>query len=219
MLSWASGPMPLCVMPCAQPAFKIFHPLHGAAHSDGAAQLFGLCAGEAGNRHRHAQQLLLKERHAERALEHRFKRRMRIRDFLLALAAAHVRVHHLAHDGAGPNDGHLHHEIVEARGRIVRNRGHLRAALHLEHADRIRLAQRLVDERVFRQRGKVDLLFVVARDQLDGVLEHGHHAQAEQVHLDEAEVGAVFLVPLDHGAARHGSALDGDDAIEHARRR
>ena len=33
-----------------------------------AAQLLGLAAGEAGGGHRHAQELLLEERHAERAL-------------------------------------------------------------------------------------------------------------------------------------------------------
>jgi hypothetical protein len=48
------------------------------------------------------------------------------------------------------------------------------------------------------------------------VFEYGHHAEAEQVDLDEAHVGAVFLVPLDDGAAGHGGALEGDDAVEHA---
>ena len=203
----------------AQAAFEILHALHGAAHAHGAAQLLGLSAGEAGNGHSHAQKLLLKERHAERALEHRLQRRMRIRDGLAALTAAHIWMHHLAHDGAGANDGHLHHEIVKARGRVVRDRGHLRAALHLEHAHGVSLAQRVVDNRVLGQRGQVNLLAVVARNQFDAVLEHGHHAQAEQVHFDEAEVGAVFLVPLHNGAAGHGGALDGDDAVEHAQRR
>ena len=98
----------------------------------------------------------------------------------------------------------------------MRNRSHLRATLDLKHTDRIRLAKRLVNKRVFRERGKVNLFVVVARDQLDGILEHGHHAEAEQVHFDEAEVGAIFFVPLDHSAARHGGALDGDNAIEHS---
>ena len=200
----------------AQAAFEILHALHGAAHAHGAAQLFGFSAGEAGDGHGHAQQLLLKERHAERALEHRLKRGMRIGDFFFALAAAHVGVHHFADDGAGANDGHLHDQIVKASGRVVRNGGHLRAALHLEHAHGVGLAQRLVDQRIFRQRGQVDFFFVVARNQLDAFLEHGHHAQAEQIDLDDAEVGAVFLVPLHHGAAGHGGALDGDDAIQHA---
>ena len=151
----------------AQAAFQVLHALHRSAHAHGAAQLLGFGAGEAGDGHGHAQQLLLKERHAERALEHRLERRMRIGDLLLALAAAHVGVHHLAHDGAGADDGHLHDEIVKAHRRVVRNRSHLRAALHLKHAHGVGLAQRFIDQRIFGQRGEVDLLFVVARDQLD----------------------------------------------------
>jgi len=141
---------------------------------------------------------------------------MRISDFFLALAAAHVRVHHLADDGAGPDDRDLHNEVVEASGRIVRDGSHLRAALDLKHAHGVSFAKCLVDERVFRQRGEIHFLAIVARDQLDGILEHGYHAQAEQVHLDQSEIGAVFLVPLNDSAARHGGALDGDNAIEHS---
>ena len=95
-------------------------------------------------------------------------------------------------------------------------RRHLRAALHLKHAHRVGLAQRLVDKRVLGQRGQVDAGVVVARDQLDRILEHGHHAQAEQINFDEAEIGAVFLVPLHDGAARHRCALDGHNVVEHA---
>ena len=78
------------------------------------------------------------------------------------------------------------------------------------------LQQRFVDERIFRQRGEVHFFSVVARNQFDAFLEHGHHAQAEQIDLDDAQVGAVFLVPLHDGAAGHGGALDGDDAIQHS---
>src|SRR5579863_177861 len=141
---------------------------------------------------------------------------MRISDFFFTLAAAHVRVHHFAHDGSRADDGHLHDEVVEAHWRVVRDGGHLRAAFHLEHADCVSVAERLIDEWIFRQCGEVDGFAVVARDELERILEHGHHAKAEQIDLDEAEVGTVFLVPLDDGAAGHGGALDGDDAIEHA---
>ena len=49
---------------------------------------------------------------------------------------------------------------------------------------------------------------------VDGVLQHGHHPQAEQIHLDDAHVGAVVLVPLHDNAARHGGRLERDDGIE-----
>ena len=43
---------------------------------------------------------------------------------------------------------------------------------------------------------------------------HRHHAEAEQVHFDDAHIGAVFFVPLHHHAAGHGGGLERDDGIE-----
>ena len=43
---------------------------------------------------------------------------------------------------------------------------------------------------------------------------HRHHAQAEQVHFDDAHVGAIFFVPLHHHAAGHGGGLERHDGIE-----
>ena len=40
-------------------------------------------------------------------------------------------------------------------------------------------------------------------------LEGGHHAQPEEIHLDDPEVGAVLLVPLDDDAAGHRRPLQG----------
>ena len=54
------------------------------------------------------------------------------------------------------------------------------------------------------------------RDEFEAIFEDGHHAEAEEIDFDEAEIGAVFLVPLHDGAAGHGGALDGDNAVEHA---
>ena len=70
---------------------------------------------------------------------------MRISDLFFFLAPPHVRVHHFAHDGPGPDDRDLHDQIVKMCRRIVRNGSHLRAALHLKHAHSIGLAQRLID--------------------------------------------------------------------------
>ena len=60
----------------AQLHFDLLHALLGALEAHRAAQVFGLAAGEAGHHHRHAQQLFLEQRHAERALQHRLEQRM-----------------------------------------------------------------------------------------------------------------------------------------------
>ena len=70
MLSCSAGPIPLLCHAGAKAAFEIAHALHGAAHTDSAAELFSFRTGEAGNNHRHAKKLLLKKRHAEGSLEH-----------------------------------------------------------------------------------------------------------------------------------------------------
>ena len=118
-------------------------------------------------------------------------------------------MHHVTLDRARPDERHLHHEIVE-RPRLEAGQGvHLRAALDLEHADRIRPAEIVVDRLV----GHVELPQVdrdAARlpDVLQAVLEHGENAEAEEVDLDESHEFQVVLLPLDHGAVGHGRGLD-----------
>src|ERR1700723_2948073 len=197
-----------------QLAFEILHALPGAAHAHGAAQLFSLRSAEVGNGHGHAQQLLLKKRYAESTLEYWFERRMRIGDRFLFLAAAHVRMHHFADDGTGTNDGYLHDKIVKIFRAITRQRGHLRTAFDLEHADRVCALDYFVDFGVFGQLREVNRVAVVLRDEGEAILEYGHHAEAEQIDLDDSKVGAVFLVPLHDSAAGHGGAFQRDYIVE-----
>ena len=49
---------------------------------------------------------------------------------------------------------------------------------------------------------------------MQAFFDHRHHAEAEQVDLDDAHVGAVFFVPLHHHAAGHGGGFERDDGIE-----
>ena len=132
----------------AQLDFDIRHALFGALEAHGAAQLLGLAAGEAGGDHRHAQQLLLKQRHAQRPPQHRFERGMQAIERFPALPAIQIRVHHFADDRARADDRHLHHDVVKLHRLHARQAGHLRAAFHLEHADGVGLLQRAVDRRI-----------------------------------------------------------------------
>ena len=53
-----------------------------------------------------------------------------------------------------------------------------------------------------------------APDHLERVLEQRHHAEPQEIHLDDAERGAVVLVPLHHAAAGHGGGLERHHAVE-----
>ena len=50
--------------------------------------------------------------------------------------------------GPGPNDRHLHHDVVKLLRPQSRQTRHLRAAFHLEQADRVGLLQRFINRRV-----------------------------------------------------------------------
>ena len=46
------------------------------------------------------------------------------------------------------------------------------------------------------------------------ILQHRHHAEAEQIDLDDAHVGAVVLVPLNDDAVGHAGVLERHDFVE-----
>ena len=132
-----------------------------------------------------------------------------------ALAAIQVRVDHFADDGAGPDERHLHHDVVELLRQHAREGGHLGAAFHLEHADGVGFVQSFEDGRiVLRNVREVDVFAINLGHERDAIFEHGHHAEAEQIDFDDAHIGAVFFVPLDDDAAGHAGGFEGHDGIE-----
>ena len=132
-------------------------------------------------------------------------------DGLLAAAAAKIGVDHVALNGAGSDDGDLDDEIVETAGLEPRQHVHLRPALDLEHADRIRPAQHVVDDGVVaRHRAERDILAVMGLQESEGLADAGEHAKAEHVDLEQPERIEIVLVPFDDGAVLHGGIADGD---------
>ena len=179
------------------------------------AQHVGLARGEAGGDDGHLHALLLKERDAKRALEHRLERRVRVRDRLLTGAPPQVRMHHLALDGPRPDERDLDDEVVEVARLQPWQRVHLRAALHLKDAHRVGAAEVVVHRLV----GGVELREFdghAARGAhvLDAVLQQRQHAEPEQVDLHEPHRVEVVLFPLDHGAFVHRGGFDGDDGAQ-----
>ena len=183
----------------------------------GAAQPVRLGRGEAGGDDGDLHGLLLEERHAKGLLQHPAQRVGRVVHRLLAAPAAQVGVHHVPLDGARAHDRHLDHQVVEVAGLEAGQHAHLRAALHLEDADGIGAAQHLVDGRVLGRHGvEAEPAPVAAFDQVEGLAHAGEHAEAEHVHLEDAEGVQVVLVPLDLGAPLHGRVGDGDHLGERA---
>jgi len=87
-------------------------------------------------------------------------------------AAAQVGVHHVALDRPGADQRHLDHQVVEAARLEARQRVHLRAALHLEDADRVGATEVVVHGLVGRvERREVDRGAAGLADVLEAVLE------------------------------------------------
>ena len=97
----------------------------------------------------------------------------------------------------------------------ARQARHLRPALNLEHANRIRLLQGGINHGIIRrQHGQIHIFFIVIANQCERIFERCHHAEAQQIDLDDAHVGAIFLVPLHHHATGHGGRLERYDGIQ-----
>ncbi len=132
-------------------------------------------------------------------------------------------MHHVALDRAGPHDRHLDDEIVEAGRLQPRQHRHLRAALDLEHADRVRAREHLIDGRILgrhageRQRAAF-VSAVVRIDEVERLADAGEHAERQHIHLEHAERVDVVLVPLDVGAVLHGGVEHRHGLVEAAAR-
>ena len=50
--------------------------------------------------------------------------------------------------------------------------------------------------------------------QLQGIFEHSHHAEPEQIDLDDAHVRAILFIPLNNDATGHRRGFQWHDGIE-----
>ena len=176
----------------------------------GTPQLIGLARGVAGSNDGQLHGLLLKERHPQRALEDFAQRLGRMDDRLQPLAAAQVRMHHVALDGTRPDDGHLNDQIVEAAGPQPRQHRHLGAGFDLEDAHGVGRTDHVVGGVIIgRDGGRCQMTGAVPRQQRQRLAHAGQHAQRQAIHLQHAQHVQVVLVPLDDGSRRHGRILDG----------
>ncbi len=118
-------------------------------------------------------------------------------------------MHHVALDRPGPDDRDLDDEVVEAARLQPRQHVHLRPALDLEHAERIALAQHVVDAGHLARDGRqLAPLAMMLLDQVERLAHAGQHAEREHVDLEDAQLLDVVLVPFDEGAVGHRAIAD-----------
>ncbi len=151
-----------------------------------------------------------------------------------------VRVHGLPLNRPRPDERNLHGEVVEVLRPGAQQALHLRTALDLEIADRVRTLDVVVDRLVVQgdpgkverfatpeaptRRRRIEVVRALPvrpfskRYLLDTVFDGRQHPQPEQVDLQEARVGARVLVPLTHLPARHRRRLHWDELDEGPRR-
>src|ERR1700732_3010215 len=125
---------------------------------------------------------------------------------------------HLADYRPGPDDRDFDYQVVERARLHPRQRRHLRAALDLEDPDGVDPREHRVDGGIAgREMCEVDFDAFALAYQRDRLLQHGHHPEPQQIDLDDPEVGAVLLVPLNDPAPRHRGGLQRHYFIERSR--
>jgi hypothetical protein len=192
-----------------------------AMETERTAEFFGLGAAEVGELHGEGEHLLLEEDDALGAFEdgagHGVDLGVEAEIGAVGMFAAFdERRGDAAGDRTGADDGDGDGDVVETGGLDAGQRGHLGARLDLEDADGIGFLDALVDLGLVGREGvQLEGAAVFPAEAL-AVLEHGHHAEAEEIDLHEAEVFAVVLVPLDDAAVFHRGVFDGDDGVEAA---
>ena len=160
------------VHPTPQTLLDLSHALDRAFEAHRSAQLLGLAAREPGRRHRHAQDLLLKDRYTQRPLQNGLETGVWVGHFLAAEAALEIGVDHAADNRSRPDDGHLDDQVVEPLGTVPRQRGHLGTALDLKDPDGVGTAHHRVGGGIIgRQMGEIHSDPLVGADHRDRFLE------------------------------------------------
>src|SRR3546814_17907182 len=87
--------------------------------------------------------------------------------------------------------------VVEIAGLEPRQHGHLRPAFHLEHADRIGLAEHVVDGGiVLRHGGEIELAPPMPADEGEALCHAGQPAHRQHVSLQHYQLVELDLVPF-----------------------
>ena len=198
-----------------QPLLEFFEAALASPCGHRAAQVVGFAGRESCRDDRKPHHLFLKNRHAERSLEHTFHRIARISDRLQSLPALEIGMHHAALYRPRPHDRDFDDEIVEGLWLETRQHRLLRARFDLKHAYRVGMLDHLVDVRIFRRNVLHSYFASIAlRDHRERAADRGEHAERQTIHLEQSERVEVVLVPLDYRALRHRRVFDRHHSLE-----
>ena len=145
------GRDPALPRPVQEALVEGLHAGVAALGSHGLSKPVGLAGGESGYVHREAHELLLEQRDAEGSRQGVLTRRVEVGDLLLPVPAPDVGMDRPTLDRAGPDEGDLDHQVMEAAGPQPGQGRHLGPALDLEHPDGVGGADHVVDGIVLLQ--------------------------------------------------------------------
>ena len=176
----------------------LFLDLFGDLFAHGLAQAVGLAGGKAAHVHGDAHHLFLVEDDAVGVLEDRLEDRMVVFDLGRAVLAADEIVDHARAHGAGAVERDERDDVFDVGGFELAQEVAHAARFELEDAEGARLVEQLeglcVVERRSSSRSRTPGHGLA--DQLDGVVDDGQRAQAQEVDLQQAELRQDVAVVL-----------------------
>ena len=159
--------------------------------------------------------LFLKKRHAQRLAQNLAQRIGGEADLFLAIPAPDERMHHVALNGAGADNGDLDHQIVKTAWFHAWQKIHLGAAFHLKDANAVGHAQHVINIRVLGRQGCQRIFHPMMQShQVERLSDTGQHPKAKDIDLENAQRVDIVLVPADDGAVLHCGVLDRDQFIK-----
>jgi hypothetical protein len=118
-------------------------------------------------------------------------------------------MNHVALDRTRPDDRDLNDEIIKGARLDPRQHGHLRAALDLEDAERVGLADHRIGLGVLGRNGaEIARDALVPGEQVEAALHAGEHTERQAVNFHKAQSVDVVLVPFDDLPILHCSRLN-----------
>ena len=167
-----------------------------------AAEDVGFAQAEAGQLAGDVHHLLLVHDDAVGLFQDRLELGQRVDDLLLAVLALHVLIQQAALERPRPEKGNRRRDVIEAGGAHVLDQPAQAGRLQLEHAIRIGGLQQAERRRVVPGDGR-QVEFQAARllQVLERVLDDRQVAQAEEVHLQEADLLHGVHLVLGHDRA------------------